>query len=169
MLISNRPDFAGAQWQPFQAEVPWQLNPQAVRNLQAAQNGETGQLAAVYVKLRDKAGNESTTYQDEIMVTDPQATGAIAGQAALSDSDQRGGIFVRLLNYLFAPPTFSDEQGGVFFSPLPPGRYDLEFSYDGYMPLTLEGVDVEAGQETDVGLVVLQKALHTYMPVIIRP
>ncbi|NOZ72000.1 MAG: VWA domain-containing protein [Chloroflexi bacterium] len=169
MLISNRADFAGATWQPFQAEVSWQLEPTQVKHLLAAQNGEPQSVATVYVKLRDEAGNESTTYYDDIGVTSPEASGAIMGHAALADDENPAGIFVRLLNYLFAPPQFSDEEGGVFFSPLPPGSYDLQFEYDGYSPAVLQGVEVQAGQETDIGLVVLQPALRTYLPVIIHP
>ncbi|MFL5800697.1 MAG: choice-of-anchor X domain-containing protein, partial [Roseiflexaceae bacterium] len=46
MLISNQPDFAGATWQPYAPTKTWTL-------------GQLSGLAAVYVKYRDFAGNES--------------------------------------------------------------------------------------------------------------
>jgi Mg-chelatase subunit ChlD len=48
MLISNDPFFAGAQWQPFAQDVAWQLAPTT-----------PGDLARVYARFRDDAGNES--------------------------------------------------------------------------------------------------------------
>ncbi|NOZ49947.1 MAG: VWA domain-containing protein, partial [Chloroflexi bacterium] len=169
MIISNRSDFADAKWQPFQPEVPWELNPLPARHLSAAQNSETQSFATVYVKFRDRTGNESTTYYDDIAVASPRAMGALTGQASLADSNNPTGIFVRLLNYLLAPPEFSDEEGQVFFSPLPPGAYDVQLEHDGYMPEIVQGVDVEAGHLSDFGSVVLQPALRTYLPVIIHP
>lgn len=49
MRISNTPDFAGAQWRPFQATVTgWDLGDVA-----------PGETATVYVQFRDEAGNVS--------------------------------------------------------------------------------------------------------------
>jgi hypothetical protein len=45
--ISNDPSFAGATWQPFAPELPWDLD------------AEWGQMATVYVLFRDEADNES--------------------------------------------------------------------------------------------------------------
>src|SRR5690606_746842 len=48
--ISNRPDFAGADWRPFQPTVEnWRLAPVPF-----------GEEARVYVAFRDEAGNVST-------------------------------------------------------------------------------------------------------------
>jgi hypothetical protein len=47
MMISNDPTFAGASWRGFVQGVPWRL---------AAQRGE---VARVYARFRDTAGNES--------------------------------------------------------------------------------------------------------------
>ena len=46
MLIANEPTFAGATWEPYQSTRSWSLLPQDGR-------------AAVFVKYRDAAGNES--------------------------------------------------------------------------------------------------------------
>jgi hypothetical protein len=47
MMISNSPFFRGARWQAFSQGVDWTLA------------AEPGQLAQVYVRFRDKNGNES--------------------------------------------------------------------------------------------------------------
>ena len=47
VMLSNQPDFAGAVWQPFQQDIPWTL---------AAQ---PGQVATVYARFKDEAGNLS--------------------------------------------------------------------------------------------------------------
>ena len=46
MLIANEPTFAGATWEPYQSTRSWSITPQDGR-------------AAVFVKYRDAAGNES--------------------------------------------------------------------------------------------------------------
>lgn len=49
MRMSNTADFAGAQWQPFQSEVPsWNLGSVGI-----------GDTAVVYIQFRDEAGNVS--------------------------------------------------------------------------------------------------------------
>ena len=51
MRLSNSPDFAGADWMPFQALVEnWDLG-----------DVEPGEVATVYVQFRDKAGNVSVS------------------------------------------------------------------------------------------------------------
>ncbi len=169
MLISNFPDFRDAKWHEFHEVVEWELEPSQSQSLvaQGAENMET-HLAAVYVKFRDEAGNESATYQDDILATNEEETGEIHGSAALEDSEERSGIFVRLLNYLFAPPAFTDVEGGVFFSPLPPDQYDVRFEREGYIPVVVEDVRVDAGQITELDTVVLERALPTYLPVIFK-
>jgi hypothetical protein len=47
MMISNDPSFMGAGWQSFAQDVPWHLDAQL------------GEVARVYVRFRDAAGNES--------------------------------------------------------------------------------------------------------------
>ncbi len=53
MMISNRPDFMGAEWEPYVNQKPWTLD---------VKNGR----AVVYVKFRDYAGNESDVAVDVI-------------------------------------------------------------------------------------------------------
>jgi len=55
MLISNRPDFSGAAWEPYALSKAWTLV-------------ETYGLATVYVRYMDAVGNESDTYAATIWV-----------------------------------------------------------------------------------------------------
>jgi hypothetical protein len=55
MLLSNNPDFSGASWEPYATSKAWTLD-------------QTTGLAAVYVRYRDAAGNESDTYVATIYV-----------------------------------------------------------------------------------------------------
>ena len=47
IMISNRPDFAGAIWQPFQQSIPWVLD------------AGWGEIGTVYVRFKDKSGHLS--------------------------------------------------------------------------------------------------------------
>lgn len=65
MRLSNSPDFSGARWRPFQAEVRnWNLG-----NLSA------GDVGVVYVQFRDEAGNvsESGFAQRDSIVYQPES------------------------------------------------------------------------------------------------
>jgi hypothetical protein len=55
MMISNRADFARATWEPYQTSRNWTLEP-------------NGNLATVYVRFRDRAGNISESAADSILV-----------------------------------------------------------------------------------------------------
>ncbi len=55
MLISQRPDFLGAGWIPFQTELKYPVH---------ASEGQH----SVYVKFRDKDGNETELVSDDILV-----------------------------------------------------------------------------------------------------
>jgi len=55
MLISNNPDFSGASWEAYGTSKAWTL-------------AQTSGLAAVYVRYRDAAGNETDTYVATIYV-----------------------------------------------------------------------------------------------------
>jgi uncharacterized membrane protein len=57
MMLSNEGSLAGAVWEPYQTSKPWRL---------ASQND----LATVYVKYRDAAGNESETFHASIQVVE---------------------------------------------------------------------------------------------------
>jgi hypothetical protein len=59
--VSNAPDLAGAPWLPFKSEMPWSIDP----------DPETD-LASVYVRFRDGAGNVSDViYGDSILYKPP--------------------------------------------------------------------------------------------------
>lgn len=53
MLISNDQDFVDAQWETFRAKKNWWV--------------PLGKTTTVYVKFRDRAGNESAAYSDTII------------------------------------------------------------------------------------------------------
>jgi hypothetical protein len=59
MMISNRADFAGATWERYQTSRSWTLEP-------------NGNLATVYVRFRDRAGNISESAADSILVDTDQ-------------------------------------------------------------------------------------------------
>jgi hypothetical protein len=64
MLISNNPDFSGADWEPYDTSKPWTLR-------------QTYGLASVYVRYMDVVGNESETYVATIWVGRNAATAPI--------------------------------------------------------------------------------------------
>lgn len=53
MLLSEKPDFAGAEWQPYQTSLKWKLTTQGKNKL--------------YTKFRDEANNESAVTTAEII------------------------------------------------------------------------------------------------------
>ncbi len=66
MLISNRPDLSGAIWQAYASPIDWTLE---------AGDG----VKMVYVKFRDKAGNESDRASDSIILdTTPPSSPSLA-------------------------------------------------------------------------------------------
>ncbi len=71
MMISNTPDFKNAKWEKYATEKKsWQLTIQ-------------GTKATVYAKFRDKAGNESETAQDDILVDlDPPSNPSVELETA---------------------------------------------------------------------------------------
>lgn len=83
MLVSNNEDFKGARWQPFAQVInSWEVS------------GENG-TKSVYVKFRDKAGNESEVYADEIELDDTPPSNPyieIVAEDAVYDSLERARI-----------------------------------------------------------------------------
>ncbi|MDW8286723.1 MAG: hypothetical protein RMJ89_01500, partial [Flammeovirgaceae bacterium] len=55
MMVSDNPDFIGAEWEPFKQNKTWTLT------------GEDG-IKVVYVKFRSITGEESDVYKDEIIL-----------------------------------------------------------------------------------------------------
>ncbi len=79
MLISNDPFFAGAQWQTFAQDVPWNLAPI-----------EPNTVARVYVRVRDAAGNESVgTEVGSILYSPPTAITLVSFNAIGGESEVR--------------------------------------------------------------------------------
>lgn len=64
MIVSNFPDFVGANWEPFVTQKPWTL----MSNL----DGEK----TVYAKFKDDAGNESSVGLDRIILDTHPPKGA---------------------------------------------------------------------------------------------
>jgi hypothetical protein len=54
-MISERSDMLGGAWESYAASKPWTLN-------------QSAGLASVFVKYRDRAGNESEVYAATIHV-----------------------------------------------------------------------------------------------------
>ncbi len=59
MLLSNDSEFPGARWQPYATTQDWTLQPRAGK-------------ATVFVRFRDRAGNESAIFADTVDVPEPQ-------------------------------------------------------------------------------------------------
>lgn len=98
VMMSNDASFSGATWVTYATSLDWTL---------AAGDG----TKTVYVKFRDRAGNESTvTYSDTIILDTTAPTGSILIQGvaevvtstqvvlALNASDTRGVTHMRLRN-----------------------------------------------------------------------
>jgi hypothetical protein len=56
VMVSNDLSFSSASWQPFAQDLPWQLAPT-----------EEGEMARVYARFKDGAGNESLVVTDDIL------------------------------------------------------------------------------------------------------
>ncbi len=160
MLVSNGSDFAGANWQPFQEVISWQLAPVAGR-------------ATVFARFRDAAGNESETYQDEVLVRGAATVGLIRGTVTLkrgvigAAAETSAGVFVGVAGQSDIPPVFTDANGAFALPDLPPGEYRLRFELTGFAAQE-QTVTVTEGGVTDVGEVTLSESAKTFLPVMMR-
>lgn len=154
MLISNDPAFADATWQPYKPTLQWDLAPDA--------NGE----AQVFVKFRDKAGNESTVYHDGITVRMKGTLGSIRGKATLKDGSNPAGIQVFVLNDNTVPPAMTEADGTFTLPDLAPGTYTLRFVRDDAGVALIEA-EVGPGTTTDLGTVVVD-FIRMHLPVVRR-
>lgn len=59
MQVSNSPGFSDTNWQPYQEEFDWQLEPL---------EGNRPQVKRIYVRLKDKAGNISSILRGSILL-----------------------------------------------------------------------------------------------------
>lgn len=111
--------------------------------------------AAVGVLLRDAAGNTSEPYMDDIQLVATNAAGNISGSVrgagvALSNA------LVQVQNNNVIAPGFSAANGDFILADLPPGIYDLVFSYPGYQDAVRSAVTVVGGNAINLGIVDLQ-------------
>lgn len=143
--VDEHPDFA---WIPY-AET-FDINTSALR-------GNQPRRLEVYAALRDVEGAVSEVYTDSIMLWPDGSLGTINGSVALAAG--RGATSQGILITVLSPPGISpaqtDAAGDFVLDELPPGSYDLEVSFVGYLPQVVTGVIVTAGQTTDVGQITL--------------
>jgi Mg-chelatase subunit ChlD len=142
--VDEHPDFA---WVPYQNEFP--VDP-------GSSGGPGPRTVQVYAALRDAEGGVSEIYTDTIELWPPGSLGGITGavQAAPSGTPL-AGVYVEVTMPEGASPDATDGGGLFGLNELEPGSYTLKFSYPGYLSRTLSGVQVIAGQTTDVGVIVL--------------
>ncbi|WP_163867415.1 carboxypeptidase-like regulatory domain-containing protein [Myxococcus eversor] len=84
-----------------------------------------------------------------------ESPGTLRGRVELSDGEVPESFSVALT--LSQPTAFQGTQGAFVLADVPPGHYTLTFLSRGSAPRTLEGVEVGAGADTDLGLVVLEE------------
>jgi len=77
MMVSTSPDFHGASWQPYSTYA-------------SVDTGTSPGLKTIYLKVRDGAGNESSSVSDTIRVLDPDDTSV----GMLSEGDRDPVVLV---------------------------------------------------------------------------
>ncbi len=144
MIIGDDPLFTGAAWQPFQNIVAYGVSPDPVTD-----------MATVFVRFRDGAGNASNVYQDSIEVVSPLSVGTVQGLALLDGAEAHTGITVQIAGQGDTPPAFTDAFGKYALEDVTPGTYDLLFERAGYESFLAEGIEVSGGDTTEPDDVVL--------------
>jgi len=76
MQVSNDGGFAGAQWEPYEANKNWSIT----------QYGSYVIPRVVYVRFKDVNGDLSTTYQDDIILDVNAPTGSVEVVAGVSEN-----------------------------------------------------------------------------------
>lgn len=90
---------------------------------------------------------------------DVLAAGSVSGQVQDSDGNSLASVAVTVYRgEEEVTSTASEADGSFMLIGLPTGDYRVEFSLAGYADLGLEPVNVQAGAETALGVVVLQSA-----------
>jgi hypothetical protein len=139
MRFSNVPTFQGAAFVPFATKSPWTLAPNPAG------------VATVYAQFRDKAGNISRTYEDDIRVQSAASVGGARGVIRLPGQSSFAGVFVKpTATRAEAKPVFTGRDGSWQLTGLLPGRYQLRFERTGYMPQVVT-ISVRAGAVLDLG------------------
>ncbi|AKF84798.1 hypothetical protein MFUL124B02_04615 [Myxococcus fulvus 124B02] len=83
-----------------------------------------------------------------------ESSGTLRGQVALSDGKVPESFSVALT--LAQPTAFHGTSGVFVLEDVPPGRYTLTFLARGSAPRALEGIEVVAGEDKDLGRVTLE-------------
>ena len=156
VLISNRADFSDAKWQPYQETIDWQVEPRPGSG-----------RATVYVKFRDKAGNESTVYHDSIDVRSARTVGTIVGKARVKGTATTAGIQVFVINQPDFAPVMTGADGSFTLDALPVGTYDLRFVRDADGQAIVRNIEVRAGATTTLRLIELDMQ-RVYLPSVQR-
>ncbi|MFK8032202.1 MAG: VWA domain-containing protein [Gammaproteobacteria bacterium] len=138
MTISNDASFDGAVEQPFERSLPWLLEA----------DPDSG-VATVFVKYTDSSGNESpSVYHAGVVVDDSADVANLRGRGFLEGQAIHSTIFVQPEGPGSVAPDFTGASGSYTLRSVPPGTYDIGFSYPGYQSETVEGVVAVAGQTT---------------------
>jgi hypothetical protein len=144
MGVDQHPVFA---WVPYQYQVPVDPGP-----------GSGPRTVQVYAVLRDSEGGVSDLYTDTIELWPPGSLGGITGTVVVAPSgNPAAGVYVEFTSPEGVNPGATDGSGTFGLDDLSPGSYDLKFSLPGYLPKVLAEVGVQAGQNTEVGVIVLQQ------------
>ncbi|MFK7957674.1 MAG: carboxypeptidase regulatory-like domain-containing protein [Lysobacterales bacterium] len=107
-------------------------------------------IRTVTVQYRDPSGNVSIRYVDDITQWPAGTLGRITGRITLSGNEGLTNILVSVKDDPLQKPALTDDSGNYVLSGLEPGNYALEFTRMDYAPMTVPGLDVDAGQDTNV-------------------
>ena len=145
-----------------------------------------GGYAQVYARFRDKAGNDSIVYHDDVIVKKPGLLGSILGRLTLrllpaqarqaahdGDAHESAGLAGAMIStpdHPDVPPAFADESGVFVLDDLPPGAYTIEIRQHGFKTLRFDNVTVGEGGIVDLGNLDLrqQAQIKTFLPLIQR-
>jgi hypothetical protein len=166
VMASDRPDFDGGVWQPYQREFPWEL--EAPEFDADGPVGGDPVATTVYVRFRDPSQNESETYSITFELFPPGVLGAIAGMVDLVRNDNDERVAILTPNNPDIQPAYTDENGDFLLDSLPAGTYLLLLSHSGYAGLMVE-VEVAAGETVDIGTLMMEPAPRIYLPILSGP
>ncbi len=104
----------------------------------------------VSVQYRDASGNVSMNYVDDITQWPAGTLGRITGRVVLSGNEGLKNILVAVKDDPLQKPALTDDNGNYVLSGLEPSVYALEVTRMDYAPMTVPGLEVRAGQDTEV-------------------
>lgn len=157
MLVSNTSDFSGASWQAYTHSLVW--------NLTTGAGTKT-----VYVKFRDRAGNDSAIYNDAIIFYEPVTASFVAnptrGSAPLNVAftDQSTGS-VATWEWNFGDEATSTLQNPVHTYSIP-GVYTVSLT----VRLPGTAASLLGGTDTLVrtGYITIADTYYIYLPLVVR-